>query len=95
MYQDTFNIFADQSFDDFAASFMGGLGSKIRSESKEYLLNVNRTEYLDHSASEYEIAPLVLDFDVSLFRPRRIISRRKDFPTTSMYSQANLIQSRS
>ena len=59
----TFHIFAEQDFDLVCRDQLEQLKSRIRSEDKNYLLNVNRTEYLDHIVSDFEISPLGLDFD--------------------------------
>jgi hypothetical protein len=58
-----FNIFANQDIDHFASTFIEELKSRVCGENKDYLLNVNRTEYLDHIVSKYEISPLVLEFE--------------------------------
>jgi len=59
----TFHIFSEREFNLVCAALMEKLKSKIHSENKDYLLNVNRTEYLDHIISEFEISPLILEFD--------------------------------
>ncbi|MCI0622782.1 MAG: hypothetical protein L0387_14165 [Acidobacteria bacterium] len=59
----TFHIFADQDFDAVTRDLSEKLKARIFSENKNYLLNVNRSEYLDHIVGEFEISPLGLDFD--------------------------------
>src|SRR5947209_6777303 len=60
---DSFQIFAESDFDLVSRGLLEKLKKQIRSENKNYLLNVNRTEYLNHIVSESEIAPLGLEFD--------------------------------
>lgn len=59
----TFRIFAEHDFADVSRGLHEKLQATINSEDKNYLLNVNRTEYLSHIVSEFEISPLGLDFD--------------------------------
>lgn len=59
----TFNIFAESDFGLVSRELLERLKARIQQENKNYMLNVNRTEYLNHIASEFEIAPLGLDFD--------------------------------
>jgi hypothetical protein len=58
-----FNIFADSDFGLISRGQLAKLASKIQHENKYYLLNVNRTEYLAHIISDFEILPLELDFE--------------------------------
>ena len=59
----TFHIFAERDFDNVSRVLFEKLKERIYSEDKNYVLNVNRTEYLDHIVSEFEISPLGLEFD--------------------------------
>src|ERR1700722_2182996 len=58
-----FQIFAESDFNLVSRGLFEQLKAKLQIENKNYLLNVNRTEYLNHVVSEYEIRPLGLDFD--------------------------------
>ncbi len=58
-----FSIFAEREFDEVSRDLVEKLKSRINGEDKNYLLNVNRTEYLDHIVSEFEITPLHLESD--------------------------------
>jgi len=70
----TFHIFAEREFDEFSRSLIERLSGKIQSEDKNYLSNVNRTQYLDHIVSEFEISPLGLDFEnLSVSTSERLI----------------------
>lgn len=59
----TFDIFAERDFDLVSRGLFEKLKAQIYGEDKNYLLNVNRTEYVDHIVAEFEIHPLGLDFD--------------------------------
>ncbi len=59
----TFDIFAERHFDLVSRGLFEELKARIYGEDKNYLLNVNRTEYVDHIVAEFEIHPLGLDFD--------------------------------
>lgn len=56
-------IFAENRFDDVARARIVQMRKKIHDESPDYLLNVNQEEYLNHLVSDFEIEPLVMDFD--------------------------------
>ena len=60
---DNFQIFAERDFDDLSRTLYEELNTRIHDEDTNYLLNVNRTEYLSHVVSEYDIPALELDFD--------------------------------
>ena len=60
----TFRIFAERDFDELRGSLLTRLKGRIYSENPNYLLNVNRTEYIEHLVSELIVSPLVLDFDL-------------------------------
>lgn len=59
----TFKIFAEHEFDGVRRGRLEELKARIQGENKSYLLNVNRTEYLAHIVSEFEISPLGLGFE--------------------------------
>jgi hypothetical protein len=59
----TFHMFAERDFDDVSRSVLERLKARIYGENKNYLLNINRTEYRDHLVSEFEVSPLALDFE--------------------------------
>jgi hypothetical protein len=58
-----FQIFADSDFDLVSRGQFENLRTRIYREDQNYLLNVNRTEYVAHIVSEFAIAPLELHFD--------------------------------
>ncbi len=59
----TLQIFAEIDFSVVTRALLERLNERIRKEDKNYLLNVNRTEYLAHLNSEFKTTPLVLGFD--------------------------------
>jgi len=59
----TFRIFAEREFELVKRGLLEKLKARIHGEQNNYLLNVNRTEYLARVISEFEIVPLGLDFD--------------------------------
>src|SRR6267154_429236 len=58
-----FQIFADSDFDLVSRGQFENLRTRIYREDQNYLLNVNRTEYVSHIVSEFAVAPLELHFD--------------------------------
>jgi hypothetical protein len=75
-----FNIFADFDFGLFSQEQFDKLGQRINREDRNYLLNVNRTEYLIHLASEFEIDPLQLHFDKMSISSAEIMVPAERFP---------------
>jgi hypothetical protein len=81
------HIFAEREFDGVSRSLMERLKARIHGEEKNYLLNVNRTEYLDHIASEFQIAPLGLDFDrITVSSSEKMIPAAHFPPTFNVYA---------
>ncbi len=58
-----FQIFADSDFDLVSRGQFENLRTRIYREDQNYLLNVNRTEYVSHIVSEFAVAALELHFD--------------------------------
>jgi hypothetical protein len=56
-------VFAQIDFYEYSSDRLSALRKQILSETPEYLLNVNEAEYIDHIASEFQIEPLVINFD--------------------------------
>ena len=63
MRSNTFRIFFEREFSDYAARHREAMTQQIRNERTEYILNVNEAEYLEHLTSKYSIDPLILHFD--------------------------------
>jgi len=59
----SFHIFAENDFGLSSRKLLEKLKRQIQSEDRNYLLNVNRTEYVNHIVSQFEILPLGLEFD--------------------------------
>jgi len=76
------HIFAEREFDAVSRSLMEQLRARIHGENPNYLLNVNRTEYLGHIVSEFEIAPLGLNFDGLTVSSSEKMVRAELFPPT-------------
>ena len=76
----TFNIFAESDFDGITRGLTEKLKAQIQKEDKNYILNVNRTEYIAHIVSEFQIAPLLLDFDAITISSSERMIPAEEFP---------------
>lgn len=56
------------------------LGQTVREESEDYLLNVNREEYLKHIVEKFQIAPLELHVDRLTAQPEEMMIPSELFP---------------
>ncbi|RZK26662.1 MAG: hypothetical protein EOO43_02125 [Flavobacterium sp.] len=51
---------------DYQKQLIGKITSEVESESKEYILTINETEYLNHLINKYELIPLRIHFDAEI-----------------------------
>jgi len=58
-------LFRARPFSDIERDQIQGLEIRVKIEDENYLLNVNEDQYLDHLVSEFEIDPLVFDFEAA------------------------------
>ncbi len=58
-----FKIFWDVEFDAYSQGHLANLKETIRSQTQDYILNVNSADYLDHLVSSFSIDTLILHFD--------------------------------
>ena len=56
-------IFAEREFSAVAQAALQKLRVQINNEDQQHILNVNRTQYIDHLFSEYSLEPAIFDFD--------------------------------
>jgi len=60
---DKFKIFWNVEFDTYSRGHMSNLKEAVRSQTQDYILNVNHTDYVNHLVSSFSIDPLILHFD--------------------------------
>ena len=86
----SFRIFAEQGFERLSRELFARFKEGIYHEDKNYLLNVNRTEYINHVVSQFEITPLELDF-----QNMTVSSSEKLIPAEHFPSSFNVYQGKS
>src|SRR6185436_11309441 len=82
----SFHIFSEHDFGDVTRSLFEKVKQQIYSETKDYLLNVNRAEYLQHIVSEFTLSPLGLNFEqTSISTYERLIPAERFPPTFGVF----------
>jgi hypothetical protein len=56
-------IFAEYKFEEYRRATLRELASKVQHEERNYILNVNETDYIDHLAQHFGLEQVTLDFD--------------------------------
>ena len=80
-------IFFERELDAILATIAERMKLRIQREDHTYLLNVNPDEYVSHLESEFQVAPLVIDFDgVSASFSEAMIPAESFPPTISVFS---------
>lgn len=75
-----FTIFGEDSLRGYLESCFSGCMRVLREEEREYLLNVNETEYVQHLRAKYEVEPLSLDFENLRISDREVYIPAERFP---------------
>lgn len=82
------HIFAEGELSHFLASLHEEIKAAVRSETAEYLLNVDEYEYLQHLLDRFQLEPLQIHFDkVSVSTREEMISADR-FPRSSFMVRA-------
>ena len=63
MYARSIKIFNEQSLRDYLEARLKKLEGQVQSETDDYILNVNETEYTEHLVTKSLVDNLELDFD--------------------------------
>ena len=74
------NIFAEGDLSNYLAALHEKVRATIRSETAEYLLNVNEDEYLHHLLDRFRLEPLQIHFDKVSVSPREEMISGDRFP---------------
>jgi hypothetical protein len=72
-------IFAEKRLNDFLDGRTKALGKEVRSQDKNYLLNVNETKFIDYLVNKYRIEPLIIHLD------KMKVSDREEFIPAEMF----------
>jgi hypothetical protein len=81
-------IFAERELSHFLASIQEEIKATIRSETAEYLLNVNDDEYLQHLLDQFRLEPLQIHFDKVSASPHEEMIPAERFPGPSFIVRA-------
>lgn len=82
------HIFAEGELSHYLASLHEEIKATVRSETAEYLLNVNEDEYLQHLLDQFRLEPLQIHFDKTSVKPREEMIAAERFPSSSFFVQS-------
>jgi len=81
-------IFAEGELSQFLASLHEEIKTTVKSETPEYLLNVNEDEHLQHLLGRFRLEPLQIHFDKAFASPREEMIAAERFPGSSFSVQS-------
>ncbi len=82
------NIFAEGDLSNYLAALHEEIKATIRSETAEYILNMNEDEYLQHLLDRFRLEPLLIHFDKVSASPREEMIPAERFPSSSFFVTA-------
>jgi hypothetical protein len=78
--RDTFNAFAEDDLSEVLRNRTQECARNIRGEQENYILNVNREDYVKHLVERFTMSNLVLDIDQMTVTPEEMLIRAEYFP---------------
>jgi len=82
------NIFAEGDLSHYLAALHEEIRAAIRSETAEYILNVEEDDYLHHLLDRFRLEPLQIHFDKVFASPREEMIPAEKFPGSSFIVRA-------
>ena len=80
-HSDGFMVFSGEDVSKYLARTRNKITSQIHQESKDYILNVNETDYVNHLVSKSTVEPIHIDFEGEFISSREKLIPAEHFPS--------------